>query len=90
MFYNFEDVLNHFCVQDRGQLDAIIMLLFLFYRSISKFAKEFISMTTFMNCDLLTKFKRRKSLPFLLISMLVVPTYKDSHIFSATILFIEL
>ncbi len=77
-------------MQDRGQLDAIIMLLFLSYHSISKFAKEFISMTTFMNCDLLTKFKRSKSLPFLLISMLVVPTYKDSHIFSVIILFIEL
>jgi hypothetical protein len=44
-------------------------------------------MTSFMNRDLLTKFKRGKSFHFPLISMLVVATNKDFHVFNTTIFF---
>ncbi len=44
-------------------------------------------MTSFKNCDLLTKFKRGKSLHFPLISMLVVVANNDFHVFNATIFF---
>ncbi len=43
-------------------------------------------MTSLMN-DLLTKFKRGKSFHLPLISMLVVATNKDFHVFNVTIFF---
>ncbi len=44
-------------------------------------------MTSFKNCDLLTKFKKGKLFHFPLISMLVVTANKDFHVFNATIFF---